>query len=90
MVDFFELDMSPKPVFFRKIKTIFSEMQNLLKVASRTAKSAPNAKSCSKVAEHNRDWLSTWTVVYCGYSVTHLLSNSCCYDLEIICNHCKL
>ena len=57
MVDFFELDMSPKPVFFQKKKTIFSEMQNLLKVASRTAKSAQTPK----VAEHDQDWPSTWS-----------------------------
>ena len=89
MVDFFEFDMSPKPVFFRKIKTIFSEMQNLLKVASRTAKVLQTPKVAQKLPSTIGTGL-VHGVVYCGYSVTHLLSNSCCYDLEIICNHCKL
>ena len=75
MVDFFELDISPKPVFFQKKKTIFSEMQNLLKVASRTAKSAQTPKVAQKLRSTIRTGL-VHGVVYCGYSVTHLLSNN--------------
>ena len=87
MIDFFDLDMSAKPVFFQKKKGIFSEMQNVLEVTSRTAKGAPNATSCSKVAKHNQDRSSTWSCLLYGYSVTRLLSSSCCSSLEIICNH---
>lgn len=81
MVDFFELDMSPKPVFFPPKKTIFSEMQNLLKVAGRTAKSAQTPKVDQKLPSTIRTGL-VHGVVYCSYSVTHLLSSSYCYNQE--------
>ena len=81
MVDFFELDMSPKPVFFQKKKKNFSEMQNLHKVASGTAKSAQTPKVAQKLPSTIRTGL-VHGVVYCGYSVTHLLSSSCCYNQE--------
>ena len=80
MVDFFELNMSPKPVFFQKKKN-FSEMQNLHKVASGTAKGAQTPKVAQKLPNTIRTGL-VHVVVYCGYSVTHLLSSSCCYNQE--------
>ena len=84
MVDFFELDMSPNiNLYFSKKKKQFSHKckLNLLKVASRTAKSAQTPKVAQKLPSTIRTGL-VHGVVYCGYSVTHLLSSSCCYNQE--------
>ena len=51
IVDFFVLDMCSKPIFCSKIALKGKTCPRLLK----PQKVAPNAKSCSKVAEHNRD-----------------------------------
>ena len=51
IVDFFVLDMCSKPIFCSKIALKGKTCWRLLK----PQKVAPNAKSCSKVAEHNRD-----------------------------------
>ena len=51
IVDFFVLDMCSKPIFCSKIALKGKTCSRLLKPQN----VAPNAKSCSKVAEHNRD-----------------------------------
>ena len=51
IVDFFLLDMCSKPIFCSKVAQKGKICSGLLE----PQKVAPNAKSCSKVAEHNRD-----------------------------------
>ena len=87
MVDFFELDMSPEPVFFQIKKKQFSQKY---KTCSRLLEGPQKVLQTPKVARKLQSTILVHGVVYCGYSVTHLLSSSCCYNLEIICNHCKL
>ena len=82
MVDFFELDISPKPVFFQKKKKQFSQK---CKTCSRLLVGRQKVLKRQKLL---KSWGSTIRtglvhgVVYCGYSVTHLLSSSCCYNQE--------